>query len=495
MSRFIPKQNKTSRTTVSMEEALQAEATAEVPTDVNGDDTEVNTDALVETPVEKLDSSKSPEALSTHVQAEITKVKEGETDVDNQIESAEKIINIATEAIALTQQQGALDRVSAQLLNVALEHAMLNWSEEDRLTHSDSVSLEHFDGASAFSATEVSMEGVMDALSTALNNVVLGMQKHIKNFFGMLASYTPLIERLKKRAETIRGSIDNSRREDGLKEIKFAKAANLVIDGKVPEPSTLIKNVEYWALCLNDILSTDAEDKIIAWMGKSVEALSRANKDDKDWEANGDGTFDLKAGLTLADSARPDIFKLFPNIAKLNTGGVHGWTDETFEFKKSMPLMGNVNIVLYQHRKNAKTDNVRVEWAPGFEFEKERGYNGDKTITALTSKEQGVIIDHVIKELDVVLGFWKGYKSRNEKVMRYFQDVHRTYRETKSGAGWFSARRDVANELKGLASSYKMTCISARTQAASNLKGISSTLIDYVEASRTATQANVAGKE
>lgn len=494
MSRYIPKQA-TTRTTVSMEDNLQAEATAPVKTDANVDDNDVNTDALTETPVEKLDSSKSPEALSTHVHAEITKVKEGETDVDNAIESAEKIINISTEAMSLIRHQGALDRVSAQLLNVALEHAMVHWSEEDRLACSDSVSLEHFDGASAYSATEISMEGIVDKLSTAINNITLSMQKHIKDFFGMLGAYTPLLERLKKRAETIRGSIDNSRREDGLKEIKFAKVGNLVIDGKVPEPATLIKNVEYWSTCLNDILSTESEDRIIEWMGKSVEALSRATKDDKDWEQDSDGHWQIKDGLTLSAASRPDIFKLYPNIAKLNASGVHGWSDDNFEFKKSHPLMGNMNIVLYQHRANAKTGNVRVEWAPGFRFDQERGYNGEKVITALTSKQQMVIIDRVIKELDMVLGFWKGYKSRNEKVMRYFQDVHKTYREVKSGADWLSHRGDVANEMKSLAKSYKTCNITMRTEAASNLKGIASTLIDYVEASRIATQANVAGQQ
>lgn len=477
--------------TVSTESAAAttvAQPTA--PVEQKQDDSEMankQIDELTkESSVDAGDSSQSPEALSTRVDAEIKVVEEGFTEVENQIKKSDALINVSNEAHAIVADKGYLTQVENHFLNVALANIGPEMLEA-------MPSVENYDGSRAteLSQTEVSLEGIVDNISTAINNTILAVQKTIKNGFGVLGALTPVLDRLRKRAVAIKEGIDNSNREDGLKEIPFKGMGNLVVDGKAPEATTIIKTLKVSEELAKQCLDAGIDKAFLKFAQDTVDLLAQgsrtANEDPDDMALMNDG-------IQIPFDQYPSIFNLIPAGATQTASGVHGWTDDNFEFKSSVPLFGDRRAVTYQHRKNRKNDNVTVEYAPGLEYEvmlgaKER----PSTIQVLTSKEQVEVIDSVITLIDTVLAFWKSYKSRNDAVQKYFQGVHQTYRNIKTSDR--VAATSFAKGVKWLSKAYKHTLWGAQYGTAIYVRDVAMGLTELVEKSSKATQANVAGKD
>lgn len=440
-----------------------------------------------DSPVEVQDNSQTPEALAGGVEVEFKKIAEGQTEIENKVQALTEIENVAIEMMKIVEKNGALTAMEAMMVEVALNNAVRNLPEE--LRGFDLPSMENYTVLGlAASSTEVSLEGVLDKISTLMNNITLSIEKQIKNAFGFIGSFTPLINRLMARAVTVKGMLKDSNREAGLKEIKFKQIKTLIVDGKVPEGKTVIQTLKAHQQVITEILSTDAEDAIIGFIKESNAALSKGKVAEKDYD---DVNFTPNA-VTVAAVTYPSIFKLFPSAAKMQTAGVHGYTDDNMEFRRSVPLFGNVAAVTYSNKENPKTNNVTVVWAPGLTFERLGDTPATDTAFVLTHKEQVQVIDGVIAELSMTLEFWKSYANRNKKVMQMYQQVHKQWLNDKNNSGMLSLQRDVSRFAKDMAVYYKAVLFGARYAAAMNVKGTTSMLISYVEASARATQADTA---
>ena len=407
--------NQEGETIVSQENnTIDAEASAPVDATKQGDEgQEVDHKAIeevTESPVLKYDTSEAPEALSTRVQADMNVVKEGETEIENAVKAVDSITNVALEARALIKENGSIDSVQAMLLNIALEQACLNLPAE--LRDIDMPSMESHT-ANAFLASEVSMEGVLDKLSTAINNLGLQFEKTVKNGFSLIGSWTPLLERLKKRAEGYRDAIDQSNREDGLKTVKFRSAKTLTVDGKLPEPETVIKTVALYEAVAEQLLAPKVDDAFIAFLKSTADVLKDGSIDeDKLGEASWLGVWSLQ----VKKGTLPDIFRLIPAL-KNSASGVHGITTDGIEFKKSDPLFGNTVLIGGRPRSKTNTATDTVEYSSFVTVDRLGGLADGKELTTLTSGQQKQVIDLVIKLLDYTITYWKGFKARNQIVM------------------------------------------------------------------------------
>lgn len=477
-------------TNVSQENnTIEAVASAPVDATEQGEEgQEVDHKAIeevTESPVLKYDTSESPEALSTRVQAEMNVVKEGETEIENAVKAVDDITKVALEAHALISENGKIDPVQAILLNIALEQACLSLPSDMR--DIDMPSMESFKD-NGFLAAEVSLEGVMDKLSTAIDNVGISFQKTIKNGLGLIGSWTPLLERLKKRAEGFRDAIDGSNREDGLKTVKFRSAKTLTVDGKLPEPETVIKTVALYDTLAEQLLSPRVDDAFIAFIKSTTDVLKEGSVDEKDM---GEASFHGVWSLQIKKGTLPDIFKLIPAL-KNNASGAHGITSDELEFKKSDPLFGNTVMVGMRPRSKSNTSTDKVEYSSNVTIERTGGLADGKELTTLTSGQQKQVIDLVIKLLDYTIQYWKSFKQRNQKVAEAYQYAHKANRDVINSHRWFA--RDAGQFVKVYTRVTKWGLYDARYEFMSHARAVIPALLDYVDQSTKATKANVAGQ-
>lgn len=493
MSRYVSKSN------VSVEEQNVIDATenTEVMDTPAGDEmTDVEETAAGEvlgdgetSPVEAHDASETPEALAAGVEVEFKKIAVGQTEIENKIQALDQIDNISVEMIKIIEKNGSLTAMEAMLVNVALDNATRKLPAELRSFDMPSLESYHTIGL-ASAATEISMEGVLDKISTLVNNISLSIQKQLKNALGFVASYTPLIERLLKRAQAVKSQIKNSNREAGLKEIKLKTAPKLAVDGRSPNGETTVKTLKYCQQCISEVMSNSAEDALIQFIKESTAAMMRegaAGKDDTSmWRMHG-----LKQ-IQVPALKYPDIFRLYPTIAKIDTAGVAGYADEGLKVKRSLPLFGGVAFTVFTNKVNPKTDNVEVKWVPGLNVLPYGDRLESNTVTVLTAREQTIVIDGVIDMLEELLSFWKSYRARNEKVYRMFQDAQKQWLSVKNNSMAGYRQRAIGRWGRDVGTMYKLCLFDGRYQVAMYAKTVTGALISYVEASARATQADSA---
>lgn len=495
MSRYIPR----NRSTISMEsedieselndiptEDIQAEASAPVENDDYEEETEVNADRIEEAfEVSAIDSTDAPEALTTACQVQYDVVKACVKSLTELEQTQTALESIAFEMQAIVAEHGRLDYQTAQLVKLSVESVCRQLPDDQR--YFDFASMESFNSPIAGAATEVSLEGVLDRVKEISAKAAESMGKLISNSIALINSWTPIIDRYLTRAKAVQAKIDNSHREAGLKEITFKGASKLVVDGKNPEGKTVVSTTRVFNKAVNEIYSPQADDQFIEVLRtllpifakdstpKDVVVVGRSKIEVEGWNAH------MVDGMEVAARKLPDFFKLFPTSARIPTTEVKESFDN-YEYRRSEYVFGNRFICVGKEKEQKGKVTVTYGVSLGV-VDQDRSAMQSTKFTTLTSKEQQIVISEVIASLETLRNFFKGYVKRLEMIRKYNQQLNSTIKDVRN-----TGDRNKAYHLKRVMHFYRSGLLNSRHFMFGYVKSTLGALIDYVEASRRATQ-------
>jgi hypothetical protein len=288
------------------------------------------------------------------------------------------------------------------------------------------------------------MEGVLDKLAEATNNLSLNISRLFKNGIGLARSMTPLIDSQINRARLLQNSLNSARRDAGQKEVAGSFVKSLSIDGKAPDASTVLKTAAYMAQVTKEFVSPksiteatrfireaqknlknsidlDNIDKpsttlslfmsfvvVLGPIGKVAEIVHDATSRNKTLKQ-------IKVDGTIS----PRLFEYYPSIAKVTTNG----SNKNLDYKKSLGLFGNTEIVLSQYKPVVSQD-IRSHEVPSIQFEK-IGAPATGTMQALNPSQQKDALSSAISILVDISGYFKDYATRNEQCMRAYQAAYK----------------------------------------------------------------------
>lgn len=474
---------------------------SEISTDEPEIATDAKTDAPAESPVEPYSSSQSPESLAQGVVSDVKKIETGVTQVLNEDRAIGELENVAAEMRAIIAEKGAMTSAESMIVAIATQNA-LRGIDAGAV---DMASLESFAVPEvAGIATEVSLEGVMDKIDNLATKSQDNLAQGFKNLVGLANSLTPLLSRLKKRAEAIRGQVNNSNREAGLKTIDDEDIAiTLSVDGKTPNAETTIKTLKYMNVVAAELFS-DNTWKLAEENGKlAAQAVAEvasttdftAAKPSYWWLFLGgtigtivygvkDGKANAKASseIKVDTSKLPTFAKAFPAIAKLN----HADTD-TLTVRRSAPLFGNTAIIVSDYKPQVMA-TAASKAKPGITLEHLTEHKGSAEIQALTSAQQKVVLDETITIIDRLIGYYGSYTKRSAAVARVYESAFAAGKAAQSEGNKANVYIPlIVRRMAGLVTDGVFANLG---KIARDFSVTADGLIDYVEQSRKASQAD-----
>lgn len=513
MSRYTPR----NKPTVSLEDNnIQAEPTAPVEGEVDNPTNFKAHDDALQTTVALSDDSESPESLSKHVQVELHKVAEGETEIENALKAAENVVTTSLEAMSIydptvnKHATGKMNRTEAMLLSLCMDLSSKTTGVD---TNIDMPSLECFDGGMAYGSTEVSLEGLQEKIDTVFNNINLSIEKSILNGIGLAKSFTPLIGRLRTRAQTALRNVNDSNREAGMKEVSGSFAKKLSVDGRSGEAKTILKAADSLATVTAEILDESKADKVVEFVKQSQRGLmSGLDLDDEKFQRSplylllfffgnlGGGTAmviadNLASQVKVTPDVMPDLTSIYTNTAKHNYVIDSPKGGKTLDAKRSDNLFGGkvVSISKYKPTIDVRLNNTTV---PSIKLITINDTVADGKCQALTSKEQREALTKAIIMLDAAESYWKGYATRNEARKKTYQEAFKTITSLRREARAFGGARKIFtvavldNYPNYITWLFWRGVVKSQKDIAVYAKDCASALIDYAIASTAATQAD-----
>lgn len=428
-------------------------------TDYLGDDAEV-------APV---DTSETPEALEAAVDEEASDLTAEGDELDKINNATAQMESIYLSMLATHEAGYSFEERSMEFVYIGLENALAQLPEE-------------LSGLNVPKASQVSQEGVVgqaiervgEKLAFLRQKIKLRISKYMQNTRDFFKSWTPLIDRMLKRAEAIKEKIADADWGDMEKTFRFARANDMQVEGRAPNPETVIKTAQAWASCMDDLFSKQAEDRVMSGLTDIVKAVNRDGGLDKA------GLFSVK--LWISNSAMPDLFKLFPNIAAKETtsaGGIRVRPD--YLARRSEVLFGNQVFVIGKPRPTKETDELDLSLTPAiFKAKVNTPKLTTSQIQALNRQQTEKLLGIVIEQLQNARGYWKLFSDRNNKMEQFMREA---WLETR-GANLGGDKLDLAKRgalVRHLAHSYKTVILDGREEGAKNLKYQAGLLISLIE--------------
>lgn len=474
------------------------------PSEISTQEPEIATKAedAPESPVEPYNSSESPEALAKGVVSEIKKVETGVTQVLNEDRAVGELENIATEMRAIIAEKGAMTSAEAMMFSVATQNTLGSVGES--IESVDLPSMENFGVADvAGYATEISLEGVMDKITDIANKAAGRISQGFQNIVGLANSLTPLISRLKKRAEAARQATNNSNREAGLKTIDDEDTAiTLTVDGSVPNADTVVKTSKYMAAITSELFGDNAwkvADSMATETANSIKEAASATDFSEAVLANGWTMFLLgelayaylakKGEKAVAASTKiktdkvPSMIKAFPTVAKLN----HSVDNPNLEAKRSLPLFGNEAIEVTALKPQITTDAGKVGGV-GVRMISLGDYEAKTTeIQTLTSEQQRAVLDNVVAVCDGLIRYYKDFAKRSSLLQKTYAS---SFKDARNVSEDKVVSRYTARIVQSGATAVIDGVFAGQGKIARSFAVTISALVDLVELSRKATQAD-----
>ncbi|KOC58545.1 hypothetical protein WH47_09784 [Habropoda laboriosa] len=373
--------------TASVEE-IEAKASAPVEADVSGkgegekfekpieaEGADKGMDQATETPVNlNKDTSDICEAAQTASNKVEAKMRAEQKECDALITSAENLIELG-EGLESIQAAGNVDVGSIAILNAAVESILQTIPEDAR--DIDMPSVETFGDGNESAVVTLSLEGIVQGLQKIIAKVVHNINGRLVSFRQSVIERQKVTASLKSKIASLEGSINEAHREEGEKTVSGKWLKHLCVDGKTPEPGTLIGTLKYQTDLTKELFSQATIDAISDMTVKFADGItSDLKKRDvtnpsKWWyvlliagvqmgffPGLAATLWSLNSGLkTVVSNMRdiysreiPDIFKTLPMVAKNNISG-----EENVIKKGTNPLLGNAQIVAGRLK-----DDVRI---------------------------------------------------------------------------------------------------------------------------------------
>lgn len=369
-----------------------------------------------------------------------------------------------------------------------------------------------------YTSSQVSLEGVVDRIKTALNNLGLNVERLFKNGIGLARSMTPIIDKQIARATALKGALNKAHRDAGQKELTGGFVVPLNIEGRAPDAATTIKTAAYLNQVMAELLSSKASDAatqhVKSLQGVIREAMNAKKLDSPSvllafaigcllpkggvGEVLGDMykqhmTDKVAKQIRIDGKIAPELFSLYPSIAKVRDAS----RDEDYiEARRSLSLFGNKAIAVTQYKKEVKTD-LRIHNTPDIRLIK-LGKGKVKTIQALNSSQQADVLDSAIGILQTARTYFKEYAARNQNNMTVWQQAFKQILElnqTQSGFGRSYARTACASLIRFYTDMYWFGIFMHQAKISIYGRTTATALISLVEASSRAAQGGSPSQE
>lgn len=486
-------------------DAAENVAEAGTPSEIQTEEVQMATKAedFPETPVEPYNESETPESLAAGVVSEVKKVETGVTQVITEDRAVGELENIAVEMLALIAEKGAMTSAESTMFAVAVQNAAKSLDD----SAVDLASMESFRNEQhAAYATEVSLEGVLDKINTALNNFGLRIEKGLKDLFGMANSLTPLLSRVKKRAEAVRSKVNASNREAGLKTISGSFIGKLSIEGRAPDAKTVVSRAATLAQLSSEVFGNKAIESATVYGREAISAVAEAVKLDElqdrpsiwwyiflDPRIVAPMLKNQTGNAIRVDGGKtPEFFKLFPTAAKINHSVGNARVERNLEIKRSETLFGEKALVTSQYKREVEFGAGR-HTVPMLTFVSLNGKSAGGEIQTLTSQQQTQVLDSVIKSVDGAISYYKTFGQRSKSAMSTYQQAFANLLKINKGSRAFRDATMMASMpyvIDGMARSYVRGVYVHQGKFASYVGTTCDALIALVEKSRAATQAD-----
>ncbi len=318
-------------------------------------------------------------------------------------------------------------------------------------------------------------------------------------------------------ARELARTLDNSHREAGLKEVSGGFVNRLMVDGRVADPATVLKTAVYANECFAEVLSNSASTYAAEHVRTAIKELMdsiRSDKMDRPYSGwltfwifffLGGNTMIIPAVKVLHDQAKvrnqikvdprtaPQLFRLYPNIAKVNT------TSEAkiLDAKRSLPLFGNKAIQVEQYADIVKREEINKTNVPKVTLVNSGRGEVTTKMSALTGAQQKDVLNSAIEMLNTVAEYFTEYKARNTAF-------YKTYVENLDTGLRFIAdnknqKTPYTNAIIGSAAGWYTRVFWAgifkeQSDIATYASTTAGALIDLVSASSAVAKANVGGQ-
>ena len=487
------------------------------PDRTHGDDFEVVGEDLVELKkTTESDVTEEGEVLN-----KITEIDNIAKEGQDNASAIEALAAVSTEMRAVLADKGFLSAgefMAVRGLIASCEAAVPNL----RTVETAMPSMEDFKiPGLEYSNANVSMESIGEKIDTAFNNLKLNLQRLFKNGVGLANSLTPLYNKQLARAQSLRNGLNSAHRDDGQKTVSGKFIQKLAIEGRAPDASTVLKTAKYLSEISDNIITHQATEMASAHLKNALKFVDSGvdfTKLEKPsmwlmfiiWIAKGASFIDhpianvvTKIGetaenevnrrvfdkLRVSGEMAPELFNVFSTVAKVN----HPSESKNLDARKSLPLFGDVEIVVTQYAKevNMTLGHVTV---PSLYLEHPKGW-GKRTkandMQSLTSQQQKEVLDSAIKVLENGRDYFKEYANRNGKCMEAYQRAHQmkqnARKESKTN-GFGGADRYILPVYNFYTKLYWRGIFADQSKIANYTRVSAKALIDLVAASSEAAQ-------
>lgn len=462
-------------------------------------------------------------------------LKESDIIFDGEVEEKVKdAANIVKTADKTSDTLQALASISQELFGAIQTHGKLTTSEmlvtTERMNSLESLSpwvgegevelpsMENYQTVGMqYTGSQIALEGVMGALGRGIERLFNLIGALLKLGIGLAKSMTPFLDKKIARAQALLTSIDNSHREAGLKELRGSFTKNLAIDGRMPDAQTVVKTASYMVTCASELLSDQIYAEATKFSKIAGAEISKAYNITETPQPSGFltliifvGTFG--GGLFLAgplkllfDSIKvqknikvdpalvPQVFKMFPNISKLNTTPPED--GEYFDIKRSLPLFGNKALYAWQIKSTIKPLAAGHYLFPNVKlFTGDNPAPADGPIQALTTAQQKDVLTSTIAMLNVAKNYYGDYATKVNSLYKLNSSVleetrrHQTTADNM-GRGWGGSI--ATGTLNAMYRGYWKGLLSDQSTFARHISKTASSLIELVAASSDAAKANI----
>lgn len=375
-----------------------------------------------------------------------------------------------------------------------------------------------------YSNTNISMEGILEKLETASNNVRLNLDRLFKNGVGLATSITPLIDHQLKRAKELQGSLNGAHRDAGQKEVRGSFINALMVDNAAPDAETTLKTAKYLDQCINEITSTTASDEARSL----ITQLQQTVRNGVDGEtikspsiilhsimagfavrvvfagAGVGGTMANKAAkmitkkvtakwldykvnkqIKLDGTVAPELFKLYPSVAKVQTSA-----PECLDGRHSLPLFGNRVITVTQYSREVDS-NAFDRIVPTIRLEKAGKAKGGTSMEALDPSQQKEVLNTAISMLTSAGNYYRDYAKRNRNAMEVSKTTLKLIQDVRADTSPFTqraVRNAFSRTMAWYTNMFWRGIFADQSKIANYARSTSKALIDLVEASSNGAQ-------
>lgn len=375
-----------------------------------------------------------------------------------------------------------------------------------------------------YTTSQVAMESVVGAVFRGLERMAVLIQKIVSLGIGAARKHLSLVGSRIERAQKLMTSLDNSHREAGLKEISGGFAKALLVDGKAPDATTVLKTAAYTNVVAKEFLGGEIYKQAENFTKTAAEQIFNNTNLTSTKQPSGvlttlciilgfsaastgsplmvlplikviSDTIKTQRTFKMDPSVSPQIFKMFPNISKLNYTGDE--VDECYDCKRSLPLFGDKTLYAYQLKNTLNPQSLSRTNFPSVILINEGSPKGNGfALQALNSSQQKDVLTSAINMLVTAKEYYDSYAERAKSLYRVNQEgiaKGKALQKQGDNVGRQWAGALTASTMTGIYRVYWSGLLEDQSRFAAYLVKTADQLIQFVEASSAAAKANVEG--